>query len=191
MTKKIIIAVAIVVLGAVLITVILWSTNTLQSGKTQKTELLYTAKEVNLSFAYPSSLFLHKVAATESREVLALTLVENTKENIEVITGASKVPREGPTSISLRVYDNPGKVSLVQFLSSVDEWKLSDKRTEETIVGGANAFTFGWDGLYRGKTTAVSNGEHFYVFTVTYLTSEDQLLKEEEAIRSSVVFLRK
>jgi hypothetical protein len=61
--------------------------------------------------------------------------------------------------------------------------------SESFQVGGVSANTFIWDGLYMGKTTVVSQGAYVYVFRVTYLSREDQLLQDEETLLKSVKFL--
>jgi hypothetical protein len=184
MTNKIIIA-AIVLTAALGLLYVQYG-STFLSNNTR--EVLYTAKEVKLTFTYPASLYLHRPPLNDNSK-LSLVLVENTPENLQVIRGSSTIPREGPTSIGIEVYENPKRLPLRELVESEETWKLSDKKTKDTLVGGVSATTFIWDGLYMGKTTVVSQGAYVYVFRVTYLSREDQLLQDEETLLKSVKFL--
>lgn len=152
----------------------------------------YEVKGSNISFEYPSNLFLYeRKTALAKGEKSSLMLVENTQENINVLTGKDTSAREGPTAISLSVYENPKKVSAVEFIQKEDihdTWNLSDKKIVESTVGTTKAYSYVWDGLYRGKTTVIAKGEYVYVFSVTFLTEDDQLLRDEQMILNSTVF---
>lgn len=151
----------------------------------------YTSRVYRFSFIYPSRYHLEeKHAGTPERPQLATVLVENTEENLALLAGtATEPPREGPTAITVDAYQNPNGLSPEEWAKSDTNWILSDKRTDLVSVGGEDGFLFYWDGLYAGKSAVVTHGNYAYVFSVTWITAHDRIVRDFETLLKSVKFL--
>lgn len=89
---------------------------------------------------------------------------------------APRVDSEGPTAISIDLYQNDlDGQTLVGWLkgSSFSNFKLSDGTYASTTVGGKEAVTYHWSGLYEGETTAFLHGKSVVAVSVTFITPED------------------
>lgn len=100
--------------------------------------------------------------------------------------------REGPTSMGLRVYQNPQKkFASVWAMENSGETNISLALGEsnEAVVGGANAEHFIADGLYPIDTYVVASGEHIYVLTGSYLDQKDSIYNDFQKLVSSFTFI--
>jgi hypothetical protein len=68
----------------------------------------------------------------------------------------------------------------------VSNFQLSpDGVLTETSLAGEEALAYGWDGLYRGNSIALSRGENVYVLSVTYLETSDQIRADFAGVAAS------
>lgn len=147
----------------------------------------YTNEEFNIAFTYPSTLFLsERDAGTTARSQLALFLTEDTEENRDVIEGRNTVPREGPTGITVDVYQNPEQLSSRAWVQTDTNWTIANGGATDVTVAGNEGVTFTWSGLYEGRTVVVTKGDKAYVFSVTWMTPEDQILRDFDTVLNSV-----
>ena len=149
----------------------------------------YSSDHTGVTFWYSTEYFLReRNAGTSSRPQYALVLMEDTQENRDLVEGKSATPREGPTNITVDVYQNPKKLSVSEWAREDTNWNLGSKKTADATVGGKEGVSFTWDGLYAGKSTVVVSGEKAYVFAVTFMGQNDPIVKEYDALLKSVVF---
>ena len=148
----------------------------------------YSNSQNHISFEYPSNLFIKEVdhSSTSSR-TLGLILVQNIGQNKDFINSSTTMMSEGPTTITLDVYPNPQKLSTDAWAKKNDEWKTFTNATStETLIGGERGFTFHFSGLYEGKEYVVAKNDYAYVFRVTWLTENDQLIRDMDMILNSL-----
>lgn len=158
-------------------------------GNTAETSKNYSSQEYGVIFEYPSTyILLENEAGTPENQQKALVMVEDNQRNRDILAG--KVPEvgEGPTSITVDMYQNPKNLAPEDWVKENTNWIMSDKKKETVSVGGKSGFTYFWDGLYAGKSAVVVNGTHAYVFSVTWITADDQMVKDFEKILASVKF---
>lgn len=147
----------------------------------------YTNEEFNIAFTYPSTLFLsERDAGTSARPQLALFLTEDTEENRDVIEGRNTVPREGPTGITVDVYQNPEQLSSSVWVQTDTNWTIANGGATDVTVAGNEGVTYTWSGLYEGRTVVVTKGDKAYVFSVTWMTPGDQILRDFDTVLNSV-----
>lgn len=149
----------------------------------------YENKTLGFSFDYSYRYYLReREAGTRLRPQTAIVLVEDTIENRDLLDGISTESREGPTAITIDIYENPTKLGAEEWIEQDTNWNLSNKQVTPASVGGKEGRMFTWDGLYAGKSTVVTHGERTYVFSVTSMTREDRILKDYDTLLASVTF---
>jgi hypothetical protein len=148
----------------------------------------YTSTENGVTFWYSPLYFLEeKNTGTTRNPERTIALIEDTKENRELFSSSQSAGRDGPTDIIIRIADNPKKLT-------ASEWARQDSNFDDTqkpvktSVGGEDAVSFFWDGLYASKTTVVVSGGRVYSFTVSWGKSTDRIITDYNALISSVVF---
>jgi len=149
---------------------------------------MYSNDAYGISFSYPADLYLfeRKDAGTPERPQLSLFLVENTEENRAVLEGRSTEPREGPIGITVDVYQNPEELSAQEWMRNDTNWTVANSEAEPVTVNGREGVSYTWSGLYEGRTVVVAEGDKAYVFTATWMTTEDTTLPDLGSILSSL-----
>ena len=163
--------------------------NQLPAGQEGKASMVAYANEAyDLAFEYPSNLFLYERedAGTPERPQLALFLVEDTQENRDVLEGRTTEPREGPTGITVDAYQNPDQLSARAWAETDTNWTVVTAEASDITVAGREGISFTWSGLYEGKTVVVTEGDKAYVFSVTWMTPEDQILRDFDMVLNSL-----
>lgn len=156
---------------------------------TQDSVRTYSNETYKLTFDYPTSLYLkERVVETPERAQLAVVLVEDTQENRDVIEGRSTDPREGPTSITVDVYQNEKSLTAQEWVAQDATWPLATSELSDVIVAGKDGVTYNWSGLYEGTSLVFTEGTYVYVFSVTRMTPEDALLANFDSILASASF---
>lgn len=147
----------------------------------------YANEDYNLSFQYPSNLYLYERsgAGAPERPQIALFLVENTQENRDLLEGKATEPREAPTGITVDVYQNPNQLSASDWVQNDTNWTVATSSAEPITIGDRTGVTYTWSGLYEGKTVVFTEGDKAYVFSVTSLTADDQILRDFEMVLNS------
>lgn len=177
--------VAVVLLGGI------WFLGRGKEGAEPKQSMVaYSSAEYKVSFEHPSGLYRKEFTnmGTPEKPQLAVVLVEDTQVNRDILDGKSELGGEGPTAITLDAYQNPDELSAEEWANQDTNWALSDKATTPVSVAGQSGFSFNWDGLYQGKSVVVTKGKLAYVFSVTWLTPEDQIIKDFDMVLNSVAF---
>lgn len=150
---------------------------------------LYGSDTYGISFAYPTLYYLRESeAGTAERPQGSVVLVEDTPENRDLLDGVSTEPREGPTSITIDVYENPDGLSAEAWAERDTNWTVSSRATSTVSVGGFEGISFQWDGLYAGKTVIVAADGKAYVFSVTWMTDQDRIIADFNALLQTVGF---
>lgn len=151
------------------------------------TAQVYTSEEQGISFLYPEGYYLmERSVGSDTRPQTALVLVEDTEENRAVLDGTATTPREGPTAITVDIYPNPEQLSSSAWIENDTNWTIRTSDMTPTTVGGKEAVSYTWSGLYEGRSTVVTEGDRAYVFSVTWMTPEDPLLTDYEELLQNV-----
>lgn len=145
----------------------------------------------SFNFEYPQNLYMkEKDAVPGAKSLLSIVMAEGTKDNVALIEGTYKgPPREGPTSITMDVYSNEKKLSASDWAKQDVNWASSNKEVSNVPVNGIQGVAYSWSGLYEGESVIVTRGTEAYVFSVTWLTAEDQILKDFDMILKSFSFV--
>ncbi len=148
----------------------------------------YENASYDLSFQYPSNLYLHERtdAGTPERPQLSLFLVADTHENRDLLSGKITEPREGPTGITVDVYQNPEELSASDWLKNDTTWTVANSTAAPITVGAHEGVSFTWSGLYEGKNVLLTQGDKAYVFTVTWMTPDDQIIRDFDMVLNSL-----
>lgn len=151
---------------------------------------VYSNADLSLSFEYPSNLFLYERndVGTEANPQTAVMLVEDTQENRDVLEGRSTEPREGPTGISITVFENPQKLNAADWVTNDTNWTVANSSATPVTVNGREGVSFTWSGLYEGRTVIVTTDTHAYAFSVTWMTPEDQIIRDFDMVLNSATF---
>lgn len=144
-------------------------------------ENLYANGTYGFSFVYPDYYVLtEQEVGNAERMHYAVTLVD---------TDDTVLPEggEGPTAITIDVYQNNlDKQTLDDWLeTNQSNFKLGAGTRAVTSVGGKEAITYSWSGLYEGETTAFIHGDNIIAISVTYFSRTDQIRADYLALLAS------
>lgn len=149
----------------------------------------YSSPEYKVSFDYTSSyILLDREVGTLETPQKAIVIVEDTERNRDILEGRVAEVGDGPTAITIDVFSNPTNLTAEAWVEANTNWIMTGKTKESVTIGGKTGFTYFWDGLYAGKSSVITSGAYTYVFSVTWVTPEDQMVKDFENILSSVKF---
>lgn len=146
----------------------------------------YESVQYGLSFEYPKNYYLKERVG--ERPSLALVLVEDTQENRDLLNGVSTEAREGPTSITVEVYENPQQLSAEEWMRELTNWGTGAQEVTPTTIAGTQGLRYRWSGLYEGESTLLTQGAFTYIFSVTWLTPSDAMILDFEELLGSVRF---
>lgn len=149
----------------------------------------YSSQAYNIKFRYPAKYFLEaKEVGDGHRAHYRLVLMEDTEEHRLLRDG--KLPgREGPPTISIDFFQNNlDKLEAEQWIrgSNDSNFKLSNGSLARASAGGKEGFAYHWSGLYEGDSIVVSRPDNIIMFSVTYLTPEDEIRQDATAILQSL-----
>lgn len=166
--------------------------NTVGKKVTAPTVVLkeYVSTHHTLSFKYHDSYYLEeKEVGNGERSHHFISLTEDTEENKQVREGTAP-PREGPTAITVDIFQNNlDNMNAEKWITETNNsnFKLSpDGILTKATVGGKEATSYRWSGLYEGKSVVVATPEFVYMFSVSYLTPEDVILRDFDALLATV-----
>lgn len=146
----------------------------------------YLNSAYGIAFQYPSNLYLSaRESGTPERPQLGIVLVEDTETNREYIAGTAATVGEGPTAITVDVYPNPENLTAKDWAAKETTWSVANAEAVPVNVNGAEGVVYTWSGLYEGRTVILTKESKAYVFSVTWLTPEDQLLKDFDMVLTS------
>lgn len=141
-----------------------------------------------LSFTYPDTYVAITPEMLELSAFETVTLFD--KDDYEELKNSTE-PREGPTSINLQIFNNPEGQSAGTWVlenSSQANYSESMGRLQPRSVVGRDAVAYRFTGLYEGDATVFTAGGKMYLFTVTWLGTNDPIRDDFEKILSSIRF---
>ena len=148
----------------------------------------FSSDELGLSFDYPASYTLETQAdGNEERSWTTLIMVETSILEEYEASGAM----EGPPAITVQVFDNVEEYELEEWITttSYSNYKLA---TDEVLlqgeVGGEPARAYAYSGLYENNSIVVAHEGRIYMFTVSWLTQDDQNINDFGNLLESVKF---
>lgn len=157
----------------------------------QKERMLpFENKAYGLSFQYPSSLYVKETEyGVNKNPEYSIELVKNIKENIDFVEGnVTEEMREGPTSILVQIYANPKKLSAKDWMSSEITSTIGNSSSTPIQIAGEAGIMYTWSGLYEGKSYVVTYDDKIYSFSVTWMDSKDQIVRDFDMVINSVSF---
>jgi hypothetical protein len=136
-----------------------------------------------VSFSYPDTYILFKENDPDARE--AITLI--TKADARALE-ESEVPREGPTAITLQIFESalPASNWIKQNPRSNYNEDFVPYRTSS--LAGEEAFVYGWSGLYEGESVLVAREGRLYLFSVTWMSADDPIRFDFRDLLATVRF---
>jgi len=148
-------------------------------------KFFYQNREHDFSFRYPLGFMLTEQERGDAhRGHYQITLVRD--EDVNIPEGG-----EGPIAVTVDVYQNNiDKQPVMNWITTTNiaNIKLGDGMLEKRTVGGEEAYTNTWSGLYEGKTTTFAHGDDIIAVTVTWMTPEDTTLAAYEMVLDSFAF---
>jgi len=136
------------------------------------------------SFAYPDTYHLEEYdMGNGERRHVAVVL---TGENETVVPDS-----EGPVAISVDVYQNDlDNLTPEQWITGTNDsnWKMATSPQERVMVGGKEALTYRWSGLYEAETTVFEHAGNIVAVTVTFISPEDAIRGDFDRILSAFEF---
>ncbi len=135
----------------------------------------YENQQFGVSFTYPEGYVLTE-RSLEDR--YAITVVRE-EDALPPENG------EGPTAITVEVFTNASTTE-DWLATNASNYQLGGGTYLETSVASAPALRYGWSGLYEGETTAFVHEGRVIAVSVTYLTPQDQIRADYEALLASM-----
>ncbi|MCR4330793.1 MAG: hypothetical protein NUV49_02845 [Patescibacteria group bacterium] len=151
----------------------------------------YISSKYGLLFQYPQNYFVALEQTLDGeREQHAIVLAEDTPAVRELFSNP-KSATEGPPTITITIFQNNlDRYTLQSFVDGTNfsNFKLSDGKKTETIVGGEIAWRYRATGLYENDNIVVVRPDYVYMFTAFFNSPEDQILKDFDAVLKTVTF---
>lgn len=157
---------------------------------------VYENEKTGLNFAYlksPNGYLLQTEGDQFSNDpsFVAGAVLMNKKEAEEMLL--SDVPREFPPAIRLRVYDNPEKLSPLEWTKEKtveSNYEFAIAEPVEITVGKENAVGYTTNGLYMSDTYVVGYDDHILVITGEYIDTESAIFTDLEQLVDTITFTR-
>jgi hypothetical protein len=147
------------------------------------TPVVYDSSTDGLSFSYPSSYKLdeHQLDITTMKGKY-LTL---TPKNVQVPQDS-----EGPPGLTVEIFENPRNTALADWLKEITSGTppVEGASTTSIAVAGEPGIKYQATGLYESDNVATKHGTHIYVFSASWLTRQDQTLRDLDTLLSTVQF---
>lgn len=148
-------------------------------------EQKYTNEKFGVSFSHLDSYELQERSITIN------------KEEVHIITLTPKgaaIPEngEGSTAITLSIFTTKPE-SLKDWLKAMSNVSPSGEGGPtyvESVVGGEKALSYTSTGLYESTNIAVEKKGLVYVFSSSWMTKDDQILKDFDTLITSVAFTK-
>lgn len=157
-------------------------------------ERQYVSGKFGISFSVPDGYFIaHEITEEGSgeRERYTIVLMEDTKENRDLVSGVSTPERDGPPTITIGIFqnnlDNYTARSFIEG-TSFSNFKLSDGVISETTIAGESALSYHASGLYENKIIVIARQNFVYMFTAFYNDPKDKILTDFEEMVKTVRF---
>ncbi|HVU75535.1 MAG TPA: hypothetical protein VHD38_01700 [Candidatus Paceibacterota bacterium] len=174
--KNLYIAIAIVV-ACVLLGFLAYSAITYRTP--QKS---YESTAYGISFSYPETYTLQESDISEGAKHHEISLIDT-----KALASAPS-ESEGPTAMTFDIYPANGKDTETWIeQTQASNFNLSvDKQMHDATVDGTPAVAYTWDGLYRGNSFVFAHKGNIVMASVTYMTTDDQILKDFTGVLKSV-----
>jgi hypothetical protein len=155
---------------------------------------VYQDSNVGLSFTYkksPDGYRLETEGYNFSSDPAFISGVVLTDENDAAELLSSTVPREGPPTIKLLVYENPDELSPTEWakanpLETAYSRALAEAAT--ISVGRREAIGYTVDGLYLTDVYIVTYNKKALIIMGEYIDFESEIFKDVEQLVASIVF---
>lgn len=174
MNKKILIGiVALVVIGAVAVLAI---------GNKETSDKTYQNPVMGISFTYPAEYVVTEKDGGDDRGIYSSATL--TRADAQIPEGG-----EGPTSITFVSYQNnlAGLTPEAWARKATESnFNLNGATTSPMMIGGREAFTYTWDGLYRGVSGVIQHGDWLLVATVTTMDEDDDIAEDFQEILATL-----
>ncbi len=144
----------------------------------------YVSEKFGISFSVPDGYFIaHEIMEEGSgeRERYTIVLMEDTKENRDLVTGSSTPERDGPPTITIGIFQNNlDNYTARSFIEGTNfsNFKLSDGVISETTLAGEPALSYHASGLYENENIVVARQIFVYMFTAFYNDPRDKILTD-------------
>lgn len=147
----------------------------------------YRSDKFGLKFSYTDKYFLEERSVDETQT--SIVLIEDTEENRAVVEGRSP-GREGPTSITVNIFENPATTTLREWARTEvrSNFNLSMGDVEEGMLSNKESILYVSDGLYPTVNILALHRGRIMQFTVSYLTLEDEIRKDFSKILDTIEF---
>ncbi len=137
-----------------------------------------------VAFSYPSSYDLQERDLTINDEVTHIVTLLPKGRTIPV-------NGEGGTAMTLSIFTPSKPQPLADWLRAMSSGSPAPTGGfdyQEGTVGGEPALIYSATGLYESDNIAVMKDTHAYIFSSTWLTRDDRILKDFSSLISSVSF---
>lgn len=153
---------------------------------TLPTENTYQSEGAGVSFKYSDSYELQERNLTINNEMVrVITLLQ---KGVVIPEGG-----EGGTAITVAIFEEKEPISLTDWVHSMTNTfpvPTDGFNYQEIEIGGEKALAYTSTGLYESDNIAVSKNGKVYVFSASWLTREDQILKDYSKLMTSVSFTK-
>ena len=176
------IAAAVVILGA-------WF---LIPGRDVEPVQTYESAALGISFSYSGRyMLLEQDQSTGARTLHVVVLMEDTEENRALVGGESSDGREGPPTITIAIHQNNlDNYTTERFIrdTNFSNFKLSDGKLVPFTAGSEEGLRYHASGLYENENVVFARPDFVYLFTVNYLTPEQEIVRDFERVLQTVEF---
>jgi len=142
----------------------------------------YSSDTHKIAFTYPAKYDLTE-RPLDIEDMKGTYIILNPND-VQVPVGG-----EGPPGITITVFENQKNTPLADFLQKATGNTPSPTGGfdfQETTIASKSAIAYTSTGLYESDNIAVANNGKVYIFSASWMTRDDQTLKDLGSIISSV-----
>jgi len=154
----------------------------------EPTQATFNSTELGLMFNYPSTYTLKTdERGLTDRMWTTIVLIDSEllRQAIE-----NDAPEDAP-AITVQIFSNPEDYTVEEWIKNLpySYYKLSpDEVLSPTTVGGDQALSYRHSGLYENNATVAAHGGKMYMFSVGWLTPQDEQIHDFEHLLETVSF---
>jgi hypothetical protein len=152
----------------------------------------YASAQYGFSFSYPADYIVDEYeSGTPERARHSIVLTEDT-ETSRAIREGRLMETEGPTAITIDVFQNLENGTAQSWVSgsAYSNLKQGSGTYEAVSLAGTPAVHYFWDGLYRGESIVLADGGNILMLSVTYLEPADRIRADFASVIGSFAFVQ-
>ncbi len=152
----------------------------------------YANQEFGLRFKFLNGLSRYELKESPTVDLVSGLVYTITIARYEDIHRSLPIDGEGPPTISIKIFNNLQKQSLLSWAERNIQYSNLNLKIGEIrniTIDGRDAVSYMADGLYASENIIVINGDYVYLISGMFIDTESQLRKDFSPFVESIRFV--